>query len=260
MNIPIELYTTFNGVKYYDKPHKYYVDDTELISVTTLIHEYQEVFDEEYWSDYKSIEYKIDQSLVKRGWNFINKKGTLNGSIVHDYAENLFQNKIFEYPKELILNEFGFDPIWDEFLITKEHVDKFYSDSFDKLIPIRTEFVVYDKESLIGGMLDMLFYNKKYDELQIFDWKTNKSFSLSNSDRYLKNELQTIEDCDLNIYSLQLGIYKYIIEKNVGIKLGDSYIVWFSHNNPTYKIIKVKDLSYFVELIIKNRINAINLK
>jgi len=255
MEISSELFTTFNSVTYHDEPHKYYVDGKELISVTTLIHQYQEKFDEEYWSDIKSNEYLIDNYLIKRGWNFINKKGTLKGSIIHDYAENLFQNKIFKYPKDEIINTFGFDPIWDEYVITKKHVDKFYSDSYGKLIPIRTEFVVYDKESLIGGMLDALFYNVKYNEIQIFDWKTNKNFTKSCKNKHLLNELEFIEDCDLNIYSLQLSLYKYIIEKNTNIKLGKSYIVWFSHNNPSYEIIEVKDMSFYVKKIIQNRIN-----
>ena len=50
MEVPIqavqELFTAFNDVTYFDEPHKYYVDDKELISVTTLIHRYQEDFDE----------------------------------------------------------------------------------------------------------------------------------------------------------------------------------------------------------------------
>jgi len=255
--IPSKLFTTFNDVTFFDVPHKYYIDNKELISVTTLIHKYQEEFQEDYWAEIKSIQYNVSVSEIKQAWKFINKKGTIKGSAIHDYSENLFQNKEFDYPKQLILNEFGFDPVWNEYQTTKKHVNKFYFDVKNKLIPIRTEFVVYDKESLIGGMLDMLFYNIKYNVFQIYDWKTNKDFTKEEKSRHLLNELQLIEDCDLELYSLQLGIYKYIIEKNTGIKLGKSYIVWFSHNNSTYEIIEVKDRSYYVNKIIENRINEI---
>ncbi len=256
MNIPIpsELFTSFNDVTFYDEPHKYYVGGKELISVTTLIHKYQQVFNEDYWSDYKANEYNLTPEIVLRAWNFINKKGTIKGSAIHDYAENLFQNKVFKYPKELILKEFGFDPVWEEYLITKKHVDKFYNDVQGKLIPIRTEFVVYDKESLIGGMLDILFYNIKAKEFQIWDWKTNKKFSKENKEQHLLDKLFMIEECDLEIYSLQLEMYKQIIEKNTGIKLGKSYIVWFSHNNPSYEIIETRNRQYYVSQIINDRI------
>jgi len=254
IEIPSKLFSSFNDITFYDEPHKYYIDNKQLISVTTLLHKYEEEFDEDYWAEYKANQYGLTPKEVKFAWRFINKKGTIKGSAIHDYAENKFQNKEFTYPKQLILNEFGFDPVWNEYQITKKHVDKFYNDVQGKLIPIRTEFVVYDKESLIAGMLDILFYNVKTKEFQIWDWKTNKKFSKENNERHFLNELYTIENCDLEIYSLQLEMYKQIIEKNTGIKLGKSYIVWFSHNNESYEIIETKDRSYHINNIINQRI------
>jgi hypothetical protein len=253
--IPSELFTAFNDITFYDKPHKYFIDGKELISVTTLIHKYQEEFDEGYWSDFKATQKNLTPEEVLRAWKFINRKGTIKGSAIHDYAENLFQNKEFEYPLQMILNEFGFDPVRIEYDITKKHVDEFYNKVQGKLIPIRTEMVVYDKESLIGGMLDILFYNVKWGVFQIYDWKTNKKFTTEEKERHLLNELYLIEDCDLEIYSLQLSLYKHIIEKITGLKLGKSYIVWFSHNNPTYELIETKDRSYYAKLLVDNRIN-----
>lgn len=254
LQIPHQLFTAFNDVTFHDEPHKYYVDGKELISVTTIIGKYHSDFNEDYWSNYKANEYNISQREVLRAWEFINKKGTMKGSAIHDYAERLFQNKVFPYPKQLIYNEFGFDPIKIEYDITKKHVDNFYSDVQGKLIPIRTEFVVFDRESLIGGMLDMLFYNVKKKEFQIYDWKTNKEFTTEMKSRHLTGDLYMIEESDLEIYSLQLEMYKQIIEKNTGIKLGKSYIVWFSHNNDNYKIIETKNREYYVKKIIDKRI------
>lgn len=252
--IPNEIFTTFNDITFYDEPHKYYLGDKELISVTTIIHKYQKEFNEDYWSNYKGEQFSISQREILRAWEFINKKSTIKGSVIHDYVENIFQNKSYEYPKQLILKEFGFDPILVEYQKTKSHIDKFYKDSLGKLIPIRTEMVVYDRESLIAGMLDMLFYNIKAREFQIWDWKSNKDFTFEMKSRHLLNELFMLEDCDLEIYSLQLELYKKIIEKNTGLKLGKSYIVWFSHNNDNYQIIETKDRKYYVDVIINNRI------
>jgi len=255
-NVSGELFTTFNDLVYYDEPHKYYINKSELISVTTLLHQYTEEFDEEYWSDIKAKEFGIPQHEIKRAWNFINKKGTMKGSAIHDYSENLFLNKIFKYPKELIINAFGFDPIWVEYEITKRHVDKFYKDCFGKLIPVKTELVVYDKESQISGMMDMLFYNIRMKEYQIYDWKTNKEFSRT-STRKLLGILGLLSDTDLDMYSLQLEFYKQIIERNTSIRLGQSYLVWFSHNNPSYEVIKTKNMSYYVSEIINERIKTL---
>lgn len=257
LQIPNELFTAFNNVKYFDEPHKYFVDGNELISVTTLLHKYQNVFDEKYWSEIKANQYGLKQYQVSRAWDFINKKGTFKGSAIHDYTENIFYNKKFEYPKDKIYKEFGFDPIIREYNITKKHVDRFYSDSFGRLIPIKAELVIYDKIALIGGMVDMLFYNVKAGEFQIWDWKTNKDFTFDCKERHLLGDLFVLEDCDLEIYSLQLEFYKYIIEKYTSIKLGKSYLVWFSHNNPSYQIIETKDRSFYIDKIIQNRMEEV---
>lgn len=257
MLIPQELFTAFSDVTYFDEPHKYYVSNQELISVTTLIHRYQEDFDEEYWSTYKGNQFNVKSSEIKRAWNFINKKGTIKGSVIHDYAENKFQNKIFKYPQKMILDEFGFDPIRIEYDITKKHVDRFYDDVYGKLIPIKIELVLFDRETLIGGMLDILFWNVKAQEFQIWDYKTNKSFTYVEPERHLLNELYLLEDCDLEIYSLQLQLYKEIIERNTSIKLGKSYLVWFSHNNDTYKIIETKNREYYAKIMFKHRMEEL---
>lgn len=258
INVPDKLFTSFNEVTYHDEPHKYYFGGQELVSVTTILHKYQEEFNEDYWSKIKSEEYGITQKEVLRAWKFINKKGTMKGSAIHDYTENLFLNKVFPYPKQWILDEFGFDPVLPEYDITRKHVDNFYNDVQGKLIPIRTEMIVYDSDSLIGGMLDMLFYNVKMKELQIWDWKTNKAFEMEKKSRHFQGKLQILEDSDLEIYSLQLAMYKLIIEKNTGIKLGKSYVTWFSHNNSSYEVIETKDRSYYANMIMADRIAELN--
>ena len=64
--IPHQLFTAFNDVTFYDEPHKYYIDGKELISVTTLIHRYQEEFDEKFWSEYKATQHKISPNEMLR--------------------------------------------------------------------------------------------------------------------------------------------------------------------------------------------------
>ena len=106
-------------------------------------------------------------------------------------------------------------------------------------------------------MLDILFYNVKTNEFQIWDYKTNKAFTSECKSRHLKDELYVLEESDLEIYSLQLELYKQIIEKNVPIKLGKSYLVWFSHNNDNYKIIETKNRQFYVSQILNKRMEEI---
>lgn len=249
-NPPAELFYKFNDIEYHDKPHKYYLYNKPLTSVTTLIHKYEEEFDDK-WYSIKADEYGVSEEDIRYAWKFINERGTTKGSIIHDYTENLFLNKVFPYPKDEIIKKFGYDAIWDEFVITKKHVDKFYNDSKNKLIPIKTELVCYDIEHMISGMVDMLFYNVKAKEFQIWDWKTNNKFTTS-SDYYLKYPLNNIMASNLDIYSLQLSTYKYIINKHININLGNSYIVRFSAKDKNYEVLKTHDYTKEVERMLND--------
>lgn len=255
-NPPAELFYKFNDIKYYDEPHKYYLNGKEFTSVTTLIHRYEEEFDEEKWSGIKGDQFGVSSEDVKYGWKFINERATTKGSAIHDYTENLFLNKVFPYPKDVIEKKFGYDPVEDEFLETKKLVDKFYETVKDVLIPIKTELVVYDEEFMVSGMVDMLFYNKKSKMFEIWDWKTNSADNAFNEDpekvRFLEYPLYLINNTALDIYSLQLSTYKYIIEKNIDIQLGNSHIVWFSHKNDNFEVMKCKDYTLMADDMLRD--------
>ena len=72
--IPPELFTAFNDVTFYDEPHKYFIDGKELISVTTLIHRYQEEFDENSGQKLKELNILLVQlKLLEHGNSLIKK-------------------------------------------------------------------------------------------------------------------------------------------------------------------------------------------
>lgn len=249
-NPPADLFYKFNDIEYHDEPHKYYLKGKPLTSVTTVIHKYEEAFDEEYWSDRKADQFDIPQDDVKYAWRFINERATTKGSAIHDYTENKFLNKVFPYPKNQIIKKFGYDPVYDEYIETKKLVDRFYETVKDVLIPIKTELVCYDEEFMIAGMVDMLFYNKKSRQFEIWDWKTNSADKAFNEDpekvQYLEHPLYLLQNTAMDIYSLQLSTYKYILEKNTSIELGQSHIVWFSHKNENFEVFKCHDYTSMV--------------
>ena len=52
-----------------------------------------------------------------------------------------------------------------------------------------------------------------------------------------------LDECEFSTYSLQLSLYKYIIEYETKLKIEDCFIVWFNENNAKYKLIKCADYS-----------------
>lgn len=260
--IPLELFTKFNRIKFHDDIHKYYLGDKNLISVTTILHKYQEEFDAFYWSDRKKEELNMTQDEVLAYWKALNLKSQIKGSAIHNYTELLFNNKIYKFDNEKVLAQLGEKnieilakkgekTIEEEFYIVKQQVDKFYLDSYGKLIPIKTEFVVFDEEWELAGMMDILFWNVKKQCFQIWDWKTNKELNKSNKYKQkLKKILSHLDDCEYELYSLQLTTYKRILERNTGISIEGCYIVWFNETNDNYQIIQCNDYSNEINMIM----------
>jgi len=283
MEIFLEL-AKFNDIKYYDIPHKYYLGDQQLTSVTTIIGKYEEPFDEEFWSLYKALEevvlnkngygtwgnikrkilqdknsilnwvdkydsevVLVEQKKIILDWDITNKFACERGSILHNYAENYLQNKIFD------------DSLVPPVL--KQQFLNFYNLTFNKLIPVKCELIVYDKEYGLSGMIDLLVFNVKSGKYQLWDHKTNKEFShTSEYDSRLKTPVDNLHECKLDVYSLQLSLYKYIIEKNTNIKLDDSYIIWYNENNPNFEIIRCKNLEREVKLMLDHALENKLLK
>ena len=252
MEIAVEL-SVFNSIKYYDEPHKYYMGETPMTSATQFIGKFKPEFDSEYWAQKKADERGIEKEEILKEWKYKSDFACEKGTLFHEYAENYLNNKIFPYPLDKVVKLLGNNDVQEPYDKIVKHFDEFYKDSFDKLLPIKSEIIVGDEELGICGMVDQLFWNKKSNELQIWDWKTNKEIKRNNRWQKFTAPIAHLDVCEMNTYSLQLSLYKYIIEKNTNLKLGDSYIVWFNENNTKYEPIKCYDFQTdIVKMLEKN--------
>tara|TARA_R110000824_G_scaffold73220_4_gene186487 strand:+ start:10894 stop:11664 length:771 start_codon:yes stop_codon:yes gene_type:complete len=250
MDISVEL-SVFNNIKYYDKPHEYYIDGVGMLSATRLIGRFKQEFDSDYWADRKAKERKITKEEILKEWKYKADYACEKGTLFHDYAENYLNNKIFPYPKDKVIGILGNNDVEEAFNKLVTLFNKFYQESYGKLIPIKSELIVGDEELGICGMVDQLFWNNKTNELQIWDWKTNKEIKRNNRWQKFKEPISHLDVCEFNTYSLQLSLYRFIIEKNTSLELGDSYIVWFNEKNENYEPIKCRDYREEIELMIK---------
>ncbi len=240
MEIALEL-SVFNNIKYYDEPHKYFIDGNPQTSATQFIGKFKPSFDSEYWAKKKADERGIEKEEILKEWKYKSDFACEKGTLFHEYAENYLNNKVFPYPLEKVMKVLGNNDVQEPFHKLVKQFKNFYEDSFDKLVPIKSEIIVGDLDLGICGMVDQLFWNKKSNELQIWDWKTNKEIKRNNRWQKFKAPISHLDVCEINTYSLQLSLYRYIIEKKTKLKLGDSYIVWFNENNTKYEPIKCYD-------------------
>jgi len=240
----------FNTIEFTAIGHTYTINGNAARSVTELLNAYVKPFESEYWAKRKAAELNLEVEEILKRWEFNAKLSKTKGSLVHSFIESIFCAYDFDYPEHVILNEFGYDPIQDAFNQITLQVHKFMADIQDKMFPVATEFVIGDPEYLVCGTIDQLFYNQKSDKLEIWDWKTNKEIKTT-SRYYHLAPLNHIPDTELDHYSLQLSLYKLILEKNTGLELGNSYLTWFNENTAQYQIFRTKDYSVEAQLILR---------
>lgn len=243
----------FASVKFTSIGHTYSINGCVANSVTELLKQYVKPFESEYWAKRKAAELNLDVEEILKRWEFNAKLAKVKGSVVHSFIESILSPGEFTYPENLILNEFGYDPVQDVFNQITKQVEKFTSDIQGKMFPIASELVIGDLDYLVCGTIDQLFYNKKSDKLEIWDWKTNKEIKTVSRYSHLY-PLNHIPDTELDHYSLQLSLYKLILEKNTGLKLGNSYLTWFNENTETYQIFRTKDYNSEAQLILDRAI------
>lgn len=232
----------FNGIIFEPLSHKYFVDNMECISVTTLLSTYIKKFDTLYWSKYKANRLNVTQEEILTLWKEINTAACNRGNSLHKYLEYRMNN----LPITTNINT-------NEISSLIYQAESFINDSRKYLILISSEFRMFDSDFLVAGTADALFFNTIAKEYQIWDWKTNKRMLMSSRDKLI-NGLEFLDDCDFILHSLQLSFYKVLLELNTNIKIGDCYVNWFNEYNSSYKPIKTIDFSkVIINVVLKNR-------
>jgi hypothetical protein len=95
--------------------------------------------------------------------------------------------------------------------------------SFDYL----TEVIIYNKQLGIAGTIDLLSYNPIRNTYSIIDWKTNKKIDKNsyNGKTGIKPPSYGLMDCKYTLYSLQISLYRYILENNYGLNVEKLFLI-----------------------------------
>ena len=242
----------FDHIKYFDEPHKYFNGDgKEYVSATTFIKKFKKEFQTQIMAEQYAAKRGLDVKDVLHDWDMKRDVSTVKGTMVHNMAENWWNNKSFPYDPSTAIKTFGHDIIKEKYDKCELIFNKFWADSSKNLIPVKMELVVADDEYEIAGMVDCLFWNKKSEMLEIWDYKTNKEIKISNNyGNKMLRPISHLDECELNTYSLQLGLYKHIIMKNTNLQIGNSYLIWIHEGNESYKVIKCNDYEAELKLMI----------
>lgn len=245
-----ELNAAFGDFKFFESDHHYeYKGERVGISVTTLIDQYSHEFKKQEMAERVASKRGVPVADILNDWDYRADFAKVKGTTCHEYAQYLWTGGIWE------LKPFDNSEEYRKAVIKiKQQASNFRIDYLERLEHLADEFIIGSSEYDIASAVDHLFINKFTGELIMIDYKTNSD--IYKNDKYarkMKVPLNKLKDNTINHYTLQLSIYKFLIEKYTDIKISDFFIVWFSEKNDNYTIIEVPYLENEVIKILENR-------
>ncbi len=232
----------FSGYKFFSDDHHYELDGVRVgTSVTTLIHDYTNPFDKDKVAFNQAIKYGVDKEEILENWRIENLFSTIKGTLVHEYAQGLWNGEVV-LPNYEEIEEIDIERLKKAFEKSSKQALKFYEENKHNLELFADEFIVGSREYDVAGSIDNLLYDKEKQGLILIDYKTNKEIKRNSfGSKKMLSPLDNIEDCNYNHYCLQLNIYKYLIEKYTDTKIKSTFIVYFDENKDDYEKIRIKN-------------------
>lgn len=224
------------------------------ISTTGLIGQYENHFDSETISQQVADKRGISQQEVLEEWRIENLHSTIKGSMVHEFAQSLWEGKeyVFDYSK--VPKEIDIDRLKSDINKLIPQAINFYNDYKDMYELIGCEVYLGDEDFDECGATDQILYNKYTGGIAIIDYKTNKKIEReSYKHKKMLIPLNKFDDCNHVHYSLQLSGYKFKFEKNTKLKVDETFIVYFNINADNYEIIEPLNMEKEVKEILENR-------
>ena len=226
--------TDFNKIVFDSKSHTYKYENQSLIPVTSIVKWLTPEFRGDTIIETKAIETGRSKSDIQADWDTKRDAGLDKGTRVHAYIENVIEGK----DQRLIISI-------NEYLHEMKQFDIAWGKMCSNLSAVldKKEWMIGDTELGVAGRVDAVLYvisnsNKKRC---LFDWKTGKFMVRKYARETMLPPFDDLPCCEEVRYSIQLSLYRLIIERNLNESLCDGFILHLP-DNYAYNLYNVIDL------------------
>jgi len=201
-----------------EESHTYKLKSDSTInftSCTTLVNYFFEPFDSIGIANDLTANHPLYQHLSPRELVATWEKVADDGTSIHKEISDYIVNGNFpELEKSLTAIEYF-----------KEKSQQ-YSDKY-------SEIGIFSVEERIAGTIDLMMYDEKRGVFDLFDWKSSKRIEKASYKQRMGNHEITkdLMDCNFIHYSLQLSLYRYILEKYYNIPVDKLTVLHINGNN-----------------------------
>jgi hypothetical protein len=141
---------------------------------------------------------------------------------------------------------------------------KFWTDCGGDLEPYRSEWEVFTDATdgsgtkiKLCGSIDMVFRRKSDGKFVIYDWKRSKEIKSDNPFKTGLAPLNHLPDTNYWHYTMQLNIYKWILETYYGLEVADLYLVILHPEQASYQRMRLNIMTDEVDAMIECRRRAV---
>lgn len=261
-------------IAFYEPTHTYSIDgdSTGWVSCTGFVHSFFGHFDADetvtkilrgrkYKTDPTYKYYGMTGEAIKAQWTASGTAASEAGTRMHLDVEYFNNSSVQSDDIEAVLKAMREEdnhepqpgPEWDYFLrYQREYV---YPRGWK---PFRTEWLVFESSILLCGSIDMV-YIKPDGTFGITDWKRSKEIKSENSYQNGLGPLSHLPNTNLYHYTMQLNVYRALLQRNYGITVNELALVILHPNNDTYRIIPLPFMDAEVEGMFAARRAALAL-
>lgn len=203
------LKSNFEGLQFDEKSHKYFLSDKPLKdSVSSKLKQFYTPFNSDGISHFVALKRGVSKEVIQAEWKAIADESIGIGNRTHLFGE------LFTFNRNLRPSS-GYEVA----------VMKFWNELPEHIVPVCVELQMYHFKELYPGTADIVLYNKKTGKFIIADYKTNKDLHKNYKKQKLLYPFNTMLDCPLSKYKLQLSYYQILLEQT-GIEVEKRVLVW----------------------------------
>ena len=262
-------------IQFEEATHIYTVDGVRAgwTSCTGFLHNFFGHFDADAviakmmkspkWFESKYFGMTPDQ--IKKQWS---DKGTASseaGTRMHLDIEHFYNAMPARGVKPVYTMEDGFAGLAIDNWVPKDGTEWDYFCDYERRyvmpkgwVPFRTEWLVFDSEHKVSGSIDML-YMKPDGTLAIYDWKRAEDIKTENRFQSGLGPVAHLPDTNYWHYSLQLNVYRYMIQKHYGYTVSELALVVLHPINSSWKVLKLNFMDEEVAGMMASRKRALEV-
>lgn len=235
-----------------EEEHIYSLGGIEFCSVSNIVSKFFREFDAVGISLKKCYGNELEAAKLREVWESKGSVASQAGTFLHKQIEDYLNGK--EIPDLLcdVCYQGNYVKCSQRLDISREWS---YFKAFERntpFVPFRTEWRIYDADARMAGTLDFVCACPD-GTYEIYDWKRSNKIDPTERNPWANglNGLEHLTDTSYSHYCLQQNLYRYMLQKNYGLKVSRMNLVVLHPELPAYRVVPIPPMEHEVAIILE---------